>query len=146
MPFIRVRNSHEPIIDPEVFDRVQELLALNCKTRGKVYSKHPFAGKIICGDCGEFYGLKVWRVRSTGERYSVWYCNHKYDGATVCQTEPLKEDKIKGLFETILQTLGMSDHAYSHDRWNKLVQSFTVYSDGRLHFALTDGREGDIEL
>lgn len=51
---VRVHNSHDPIIEPEVFDRVQEMLAEYTKRRAKVRTKHPFAGKLICGDCGEF--------------------------------------------------------------------------------------------
>ena len=74
VPSVRVRNSHEPIIEPEVFDRVQEILAESTKRRAKVRTRHPFAGKLVCGDCGSFYGHKVWRLRSTGEHYNVWYC------------------------------------------------------------------------
>ncbi len=144
VPFIRVRNSHEPIIDPDVFDRVQELLSERCKARGKVYSKHPFAGKIICGDCGGFYGHKVWRVRSTGERYPVWYCNHKYDGDSICQTGPLKEDEIKVSFENALEMLGYNNPEYNDERWTTLVQSLTVHPDGRLAYLFTDGKEVEL--
>ncbi len=145
VPFIRVRNSHEPIIDPEVFDRVQELLNIRCKARGKVYSDHPFAGKIICGDCGQYYGHKVWRVRKTGEKYSVWYCNHKYDGDSICQTPPLKEDEIRSAFIEALEMLGEHVPAYSDEHFCELVQTLTVYRDGYLNFLFTDGREVRIE-
>ena len=141
VPAILVHNSHEAIIEPEVFDRVQVLLAERSKARGKVRSKHPFAGKIICGDCGEFYGHKVWRVRSTGERYDVWYCNHKYDGETRCETKRLRETEIRDAFAAALTALGTNDPVYSDKLWNELVQSLTVYRDGQLHFRLTDGRE-----
>lgn len=139
MPSVLVHNSHEAIIEPEVFDRVQELLSKRRKTRTKVYSKHPFAGKIICGDCGEFYGHKVWRVRSTGEHYDIWYCNHKYDGDTACETPYLRETDIKTAFEQALSDLGEPDLQYSDERWQELVQSLTVYQDGRLRFLLACG-------
>ena len=42
---ILVRHSHEAIIEPEVFDLVQEMLADNIKRRSKVRTKHPFAAK-----------------------------------------------------------------------------------------------------
>lgn len=54
-----VENSHEPIIAPEVFDRVQEKLKKHCTNRLKIRSNCPFASRIICGDCGSFYGHKV---------------------------------------------------------------------------------------
>lgn len=146
MPSVLVHNSHEAIIEPEIFDRVQELLAERCKTRAKVYAKHPFAGKIICGDCGELYGHKVWRVRSTGERYNVWYCNHKYDGEAPCETPRLRETEIKDAFITALSALGWHDPAYSDELWNEQVESLTVHKGGRLCFLMTDGRESTVCL
>ena len=136
-----VKNSHEAIIEPEVFDRVQELLIKNKKRRPKAYKDYPFTGIIICGDCGSFYGRDIWRVRSTGEKYPIWYCNHKYDGDTVCQTKPLREDEIKAAFEIVLRKLGKNDPAYSDEHFRELVQSITVYPNGQLHFLLINGRE-----
>ena len=146
MPSVLVHNSHEAIIDPEIFDRVQELLVERCKTRGKVYSKHPFAGKIICSDCGGYYGHKVWRVRSTGERYNVWYCNHKFDGDKPCKTPRLRETEIKATFEAALSALGWNNPVYSDKLWNEQVQLLTVHKNGELTFLLSDGKEISIAL
>ena len=139
-----VENSHDPIIDHETFDRVQELLAKNTKRRPRSYTKYPFSGKIICGDCGSLYGRDIWRVRSTGERYPIWYCNHKYDGEEVCQTEPLREAKIKAAFEVMQEKRGETDVSYSDERWLELVESLTVYRDGRMKFRLVGGDEIEI--
>ncbi len=139
-----VENSHDPIIDSEVFDRVQEMLKKNKKRRPRSYKNYPFSGKIICGDCGSLYGRDIWRVRSTGERYPIWYCNHKYDGDEVCQTEPLREEKIKAAFETMQEKRGEIDISYSNDRWKELINSLTVYRDGRLRFQLVSGDEVEI--
>ncbi len=106
---VRVHNSHDPIIEPEVFDRVQEMLAEYTNRRAKVRTKHPFAGKLICGDCGEFYGHKVWRLRSTGEHYDVWYCNHKYDGDKVCDSPRLRETEVKEAFGKMLPKVRRSE-------------------------------------
>jgi len=146
MPSVLVHNSHEAIIDPEVFDRVQELLVERCKTRGKVYSKHPFAGKIICGDCGEYYGHKVWRIRSTGERYNVWYCNHKFDGDISCETPRLRETEIKDALVAALSAIGWGDLAYSDKLWHEQVKSLTVHRNRKLTFLLRDEKELTIDL
>ena len=140
VPSVRVRNSHEPIIEPEVFDRVQEILAESIKRRAKVRTKHPFAGRLICGDCSSFYGHKVWRLRSTGERYNVWYCNHKYDGDKTCDSPRLRDEEIKAAFEKMLQKYGDSNPVYTDERWNKLVESVKVCRGGHLIFTLKDGR------
>lgn len=146
VPSVRVRNSHEAIIEPEVFDKVQELLAESSKRRAKVRTKHPFAGKIICGDCGEFYGHKVWRLRSTGERYNVWYCNHKYDGDELCDSPRLRETEIKAAFEKMLQNCGDLNPIYTDERWNELVQSVKVYKGNHLIFTLISGEMVKITL
>ena len=140
VPSVRVRNSHEPIIEPEVFDRVQEILAESTKRRAKVRTKHPFAGRLICGDCSSFYGHKVWRLRSTGERYNVWYCNHKYDGDKTCDSPRLRDEEIKAAFEKMLQKCSDANPVYTDERWNKLVESVKVCRGGHLIFTLKDGR------
>lgn len=140
VPSVRVRNSHEPIIEPEVFDRVQAILAESAKRRAKVRTRHPFAGKLVYGDCGSFYGHKVWRLRSTGERYNVWYCNHKYDGDKTCDSPRLRDEEIKAAFEKMLQKCSDANPVYTDERWNKLVESVKVCRGGHLIFTLTDGR------
>ena len=143
---VRVHNSHDPIIEPEVFDRVQEMLAEYTKRRAKVRTKHPFAGKLICGDCGEFYGHKVWRLRSTGEHYDVWYCNHKYDGDKACDSPRLRETEVKEAFRKMLQKCGDPNPVYTDKRWGELVESVKVYKDNRLTFTLTSGEVVKITL
>lgn len=141
-----VENSHDAIIKPEIFDKVQELLKQNQKRRSKVRTNHPFAGKIICGDCGEYYGHKVWRIRSTGERYDVWYCNHKYNGESVCMTPCLKETEICAAFEKVMAESGKGQVIFSNDVWSKWVQMVTVYRNGHLRFILTDGQDIEVAL
>ena len=140
VPSVRVRNSHDPIIEPEVFDRVQSILATSAKRRAKVRTRHPFAGKLICGDCGSFYGHKVWRLRSTGERYDVWYCNHKYDGDKACESSRLRDEEVKAAFEKMLQKCNDPNPVYTDERWTELVESVKVCRGGHLIFTLTDGK------
>lgn len=146
VPSVRVRNSHEPIIEPEVFDRVQSMLATSAKRRAKVRTKLPFAGKLICGDCGSFYSHKVWRLRSTGERYNVWYCNHKYDGDRACESPRLRDEEVKAAFEKMLQKCSDPNPVYTDEKWNELVESVKVCRGGHLIFTLTEGRVVKVTL
>ncbi len=67
-----VKNSHEAIIDPVVFDFVQMEMKRKKKGSGRLFS-----GKVICGDCGGYYGPKVWN--STDKyRKVIYQCNDKY--------------------------------------------------------------------
>ena len=146
VPSVRVRNSHEPIIEPEVFDRVQSMLATSAKRRAKVRTKLPFAGKLICGDYGSFYGHKVWRLRSTGERYNVWYCNHKYDGDRACESPRLRDEEVKAAFEKMLQKCSDPNPVYTDEKWNELVESVKVCRGGHLIFTLTKDRVVKVTL
>lgn len=57
-----------------------------------------FASKLICADCGGFYGKKRWH---STDKYSklVYRCNRKFDeGNHKCMTPTLSEDEIKMKF------------------------------------------------
>ena len=67
------------------------------KELGRAYSDKAFHSKIICGDCGGFYGRKVWH--STDEyRNVIFQCNQKFKNENRCQTLTLTEDEIKQRF------------------------------------------------
>lgn len=75
VPQYYVENSHPAIISPEVFDMVQYEFE---KRKGHVQScTNCFSSKIVCGDCGSFYGSKVWHSNDK-YRKKIWICNGKY--------------------------------------------------------------------
>ncbi|MDD2268916.1 MAG: recombinase family protein [Eubacteriales bacterium] len=72
-----VEGSHKAIIQPEDWDRVQHEL---CKRRelGRRYNGNDiFASKLICEDCGNFFGKKVWHSTDKYRR-EIWRCNARY--------------------------------------------------------------------
>lgn len=62
----------------------------------------PFPAKLKCGDCGEFFGSKVWHSNSKYKR-TIWQCNAKFKGESKCTTPPLYEQRIQEIF---LEALG----------------------------------------
>lgn len=68
------------------------------KSIGRGYSGSSiFASRLVCGDCGAFYGQKVWH--STDKyRKLIWRCNRKYGNGEKCRTPTLTEEAIKALF------------------------------------------------
>ena len=97
VPQYYVEHSHEPIITPEDFDRVQNEFVRR-KQLGRQYSgKSIFASRIVCGDCGSFYGPKVWSSNSKYRRV-IWQCNNKFKGGHRCETPHLDEKTIKARF------------------------------------------------
>ena len=97
VPQYIVDQSHPAIIDPVQWQKVQDEMAVR-KAKGKHHnSLSPFSAKIICGDCGEFYGSKVWHSTDKYRRV-IWQCNGKFKGEHRCGTPHLYEDDVKRLF------------------------------------------------
>ena len=97
VPQYYVHESHPAIVPPQLFESVQLEMARRKKIGSRYSGKSIFSCRIICGDCGSYYGAKVWN--STDEyRRTVWRCNRKYSGETKCRTQRLTEDELRGKF------------------------------------------------
>lgn len=97
VPQYYVKNSHEAIISPEVYDLAQNELKNRAKGNFNHSSASPFSSKIICGECGGFYGSKVWHSNDKYRRV-IWQCNNKFKNKEKCKTPHLTEEKIKEEF------------------------------------------------
>lgn len=96
IPQYYVKGNHEAIIDEKTFALVQTKMAARTKGQNRISSVSIFSSKIKCGDCGSWYGSKVWHSTDKYRRV-IWQCNHKFDGEK-CTTPTLTEDEIKRLF------------------------------------------------
>ncbi len=70
--WLRVENTHEPIISKEVFEQVQEQIA---NRRRKIKSSgqtHIFSGLVKCADCG--WSMSFGTNRSNSKPYSYFNC------------------------------------------------------------------------
>ena len=105
VPQYYVEGNHEAIIPPEQFDRVQREMQRRSGDTNRHGCVSIFSSKIRCGDCGGFYGSKVWHSNDK-YRKVIWRCNHKYDDGKNCSTPHLDEDTIKGLYIKALRILG----------------------------------------
>ena len=118
VPQYYVEHSHEAIIAPEEWERVQLELARRRHSPRRTICSSPFAGKIVCGDCGEIFGSKVWHSNSKYRR-TIWRCNAKYESGDTCNTPHLYEDDLKQHFITALSQLLTDRTALLED--NKLI-------------------------
>nr|DAJ51300.1 MAG TPA: integrase [Caudoviricetes sp.] len=103
IPQYYVKDNHEAIIDPETFEMVQTLMTTRTKGRNRKSSVSIFSSKVKCGDCGSWYGPKVWHSNDA-YRKVIWQCNHKFDGRK-CTTPTLNEEQIKALFLKAANTI-----------------------------------------
>lgn len=104
IPQYYVEGNHEAIVPPEKFDMVQREMAKRGK--GKKYHSdvHPFSSKIRCGECGNWYGSKVWHSTDKYRRI-IWQCNHKFDGDNRCTTPHLTDEQIQDAFLPVANKL-----------------------------------------
>ena len=82
VPQYYIEESHPAIIEPEEFELVQAELLRRQNLRRQYNGKSIFAARLVCGDCGNFFGAKVWHSNSK-YRQVIWQCNHKFQG--VCK-------------------------------------------------------------
>lgn len=111
-PQYYVTGHHEPIIDPDVWDQVQVELTTRY-ANAKTAKKGLFATRLKCGECGNWYGRKTWASTSPS-KHTVWQCNHKYQGDTICKTPTLRDEQIQDAFLQAVSQLAARLQAETH--------------------------------
>lgn len=64
---------------------VQQEMKRRKKARNRYSGNSIFASQIICGECGSFYGSKVWHSNSNYHRV-IYQCNNKFKNRDKCKT------------------------------------------------------------
>ena len=121
-----VENTHEPIIDKTIFDKVQNEFITRSENRKSV-----FAQKLICGICGERY------VRNTcgNPPYKLWVCKTKKNcGCSVCGGVSIREEKLK---EVSAEVLGISE--FDDTAFNEQIKSIIMENKCVIRFEFYDG-------
>ena len=97
VPQYYVEGSHPAIVDPDEWDHVQTEFARR-KALGRAYSgKSVLSAKLVCEDCGGFFGSKVWHSTDRYRR-TVWQCNNKFKGGERCLTPTVDTETVQQLF------------------------------------------------
>ena len=89
-----------------------------------------FASRIKCGDCGGWYGSKVWHS-NTKYRRTVWQCNHKFKNDGKCKTPNLDEETIKTHFTLAVNKL-LTDK-------DEIIANFAIVRDTLFSTADLEG-------
>ncbi len=132
VPQYYVENSHPAIISPDVFDMVQHEMKRRKESGGHHSGASCFSSKIVCGECGYFYGSKVWHSTSKYRR-TIWQCNHKFKGLDKCGTPHFDEDTLKQLFiDTFNQLVTNKDEIMENCEIIKQVLTDTTALDTKI--------------
>jgi len=98
--WIRVENTHEPIIEKELFDTVQRLLQLETRTapdKGEIYL---FSGLVVCGDCGQ--NMVRRKVKKNGKDYAYLHCRTHKKGEG-CSPHQISAEKLELIVLSAIQ-------------------------------------------
>ena len=99
LPKYYVEGVLPQILEPEVFDRVQEELAKRGAKRptsekaktpfGRYSGKYALSTLVVCGKCGALYRRVTWYRK--GEKQIMWRCGTRLDGKANCPDSPTIE-------------------------------------------------------
>jgi DNA invertase Pin-like site-specific DNA recombinase/uncharacterized protein YdeI (YjbR/CyaY-like superfamily) len=132
VPQYYVEDSHEAIIDKEMWEAVQ----LEKERRSVFAEKHklqkidhglkdnPLAGKVICGDCGRAFGRRTWKGANEILKRKVWFCNGRYQekGIRGCNNKHI-DDKV--LSQAFIDTFNViiENKDYFIEKWKVNLES-----------------------
>lgn len=110
LPMYLIKNHHIPIIEPEVFDKVQYELkrrynkTINENSATRYSSKYALTDIVVCGECGAKYKRVTWT--SLGEKRIVWRCKSRLAyGKKLCKNSPTIDEA--DLHRAIIKSLNM---------------------------------------
>jgi site-specific DNA recombinase len=107
-PELLVKGVHEPIVNRELFERVQNILTGNYKAKNKVSSYHrknelPLRSQIFCSSCGAKLTGSASRGKM-GARYYYYHCNK-------CHKERIRADLVEQMFIELLSKIKIEPSA-----------------------------------
>ncbi|MCT4596147.1 MAG: recombinase family protein [Anaeromicrobium sp.] len=99
-----IKNTHEPIIDKEIFYKVQSMSKGNGKEKATKNKDNILKGMIVCGTCGgKLQRDSGYRKVREKEKAYTFYCPKKYIKDDGCNFNGIKEDKLKDIIFKNLQ-------------------------------------------
>ncbi|MDR1409583.1 MAG: recombinase family protein [Oscillospiraceae bacterium] len=104
VPQYLVENSHPAIVPLSTYELVQGEIHRRSESDKRLIGRDALSGKVLCGECGNAYGSKVWHSTSP-YRKTVWRCNYKYKGDRKCRTPHLSGEEIHSAFICAWNTL-----------------------------------------
>jgi len=161
VPQYYVEDSHPAIIDKEMWEAVQlemerrRNFALKFGIQKLEYAttSNPFAGRVICGSCGQIFGRKVWNSTNERLRRVIWRCNGKYPvkGEKGCESRHI-DDKV--LYQAFINAFNaiVENREYFISKWrerSKIGNALRRYKAGQFIRIITDAKpimEFDVDL
>ena len=87
-------------------------------------TSNPFAGRVICGSCGQVFGRKVWNSTDDRFRRIIWRCNGKYPakGEKGCESRHLDNVVLYQVFVDVFNMMIKNKDCFL-DKWKGMLES-----------------------
>lgn len=93
--WVRVENTHEPIIDKETFEKAQELSKRDTKVSQKTKELSVWAGLLKCADCKRAMNKKS-STNKSGSKYEYYICStYRKKSNNLCTKHSIKIEKLE---------------------------------------------------
>ena len=100
--WVRVENTHEPIIDKDTFEKAQELSRRDTKVSQKTKELLVWAGFLKCADCKRAMNKKS-STNKSGNKYEYYICStYRKKSNKLCTKHSVKQENLeKAVLEAI---------------------------------------------
>ena len=98
--WIRIEDSHEPVISRREFDIVRKLLGMDTRTSPNEEEVYVLSGLAVCADCGA--PMIKRNVPAGGKVYSYYICS-KNAATRECGTHRIPKDRLEGIVLDVLR-------------------------------------------
>lgn len=129
--WIRAKGTHEPVIEPELWEKSQRLLRQRRKEVCRVYEQPILSGLLKCGDCKKNMILNRWK-RADGGMAAVYYCGtYKRRGKTECTPHALPAEAAENMVKDDLKKILDSACLYKNEIEKMFVERRETDRAGR---------------
>ena len=127
--WVRVENTHEPLVSEDDFQIVQNLLKLDSRMGPGMEKAGMFAGLLFCGDCREQMVRRVNRYKGKEKVYYICSTKNRGEG---CSRHSIEEEVLKGLVEktvkkyanTFLEEKALFDKAKEREEGFEAISAY----------------------
>ena len=102
--WVKVENTHDPIIDKETFEKAQELSRRDTKVSQKTQELSVWAGFLKCADCKRAMNKKS-STNKSGSKYEYYICStYRKKSNNLCTKHSIK---VENLSQAVLQAINL---------------------------------------
>lgn len=127
--WIRVENTHEPIIDKQTWDLAQQILSSKVKPTFKTCGANIFSKKVFCSECGRTVKMSKGGSKNKNRRYLR--CSTRYYAPEKCIGINISYDKLYDLvfseFKALISQMVDEDKVSSYTTLRDKSQEMLEY-------------------